>query len=48
MFADTLATADLVDLAVEAVYRLYHKVLRDETVLDNVLTHCIQKVIVNS
>lgn len=39
-----MTSVDVVDLAIEAVYRLYHHVLRDETVLDNVLTHCVQKV----
>lgn len=45
-FADALTVADLVDLAVDAVYQLYHKVLRDDAVLDTVLTHSLQKVII--
>ncbi|XP_057380156.1 uncharacterized protein LOC130702500 isoform X2 [Daphnia carinata] len=41
---DSLSLIDVVDLAIEAVYRLYRHVLRDEFVLDQVLTHCIQKI----
>lgn len=44
MLADALTTPELVDLAVEAVYRLYNYVVREESVLDSVLTHCIRKV----
>ncbi|KAI9557918.1 hypothetical protein GHT06_014670 [Daphnia sinensis] len=40
----SLTLTDVVDLAIEAVYRLYRHVLRDELVLDQVLTHCIQKI----
>lgn len=48
VFADALTSFDLVDLAVEAVYRLYQNVLRDESVLEKVLTHSVQKVITRS
>ncbi|XP_045027894.1 uncharacterized protein LOC116920194 isoform X3 [Daphnia magna] len=41
---DSLTLIDVVDLAIEAVYRLYQHVLRDESILDQVLTHCIQKI----
>lgn len=44
MFSDALTVVDLVDLAVDAVYQFYHKILRDDTVLDTVLTHSLQKV----
>lgn len=38
--------ADLVDLAVEAIYKIYHRAVRDDVILDQVLTHCVQKVII--
>lgn len=44
---DAMCSTDVADLAVEAVYRLYYHVLRDDDVLESILTHCLQKVTSN-
>lgn len=43
--ADALTSKDIVDLAIDAVYRFYYHALREQACLNSILSHCIQKVL---